>query len=216
MSKLLGDACHRRRLCRCDRASGREAHAPERGSASSRCCKPTVDKDAADYGEQFKQIHLQAEKDVLVHKYGGPTAAKDLHDWLSSACDAVRSKSFAGVSKPLTDATDQNQTESPIAFNEQGVAAACRKIATQCKSQSVHMSAMRTNDPLRLSGRPTRDEHGTAFNNRHRRLFRHRSLRHARTGQLVRPPRWFGRCNRSQSRSPGCRRSIPTRRPRAT
>ena len=23
----------------------------------------TVDKDAADYGEQFKQIHLQAEKD---------------------------------------------------------------------------------------------------------------------------------------------------------
>jgi hypothetical protein len=90
----------------------------------------TVDKDAADYGEQFKQIHLQAEKDILAHRYSGPTAAKDLHDWLSSACDAARSQSFAGVSKPLVDAmTDQNG--KPSTFNEQTVAAACHKIATQ-------------------------------------------------------------------------------------
>jgi hypothetical protein len=89
-----------------------------------------VDKDAADYGAQFKQIHLQAEKDVLAHKYGGPTAAKDLHDWLSAACDAARSKSFAGVSKPLKEALI-GPDGKPVAFDEQGVAAACRKIATQ-------------------------------------------------------------------------------------
>ena len=90
----------------------------------------TVDKDAADYGEQFKQIHLQAEKDVLAHKYSGPTAAKDLHDWLSAACDAARSKSFAGVSKPLADALTGPDGKA-VAFDERGVAAACRKIATQ-------------------------------------------------------------------------------------
>jgi hypothetical protein len=90
----------------------------------------TVDKDAADYGEQFKQIHLQAENDVLAHKYSGPTAAKDLHDWLSSACDAARSKSFAGVSKPLADAMTGPDAK-PTAFNEQTVAAACHKIATE-------------------------------------------------------------------------------------
>jgi hypothetical protein len=90
----------------------------------------TVDKDAAAYSEQFKQIHLQAEKDVLAHKYSGPTAAKDLHDWLSSACDAARSKSFAGVSKPLADAMT-GPDGKPSDFNEQTVAAACHKIATQ-------------------------------------------------------------------------------------
>ncbi len=90
----------------------------------------TVDKDAADYGEQFKQIHLQAAKDVLAHKYSGPTAAKDLHDWLSAACDAARSKSFAGVSKPLADALSGPDGKA-VAFDEQSVAAACRKIATQ-------------------------------------------------------------------------------------
>jgi hypothetical protein len=90
----------------------------------------TVDKDAAAYGEQFKQIHLQAEKDILAHKYGGPTAAKDLHDWLSSACDAARSKSFAGVSKPLADAMTGSDGK-PTTFNEQTVAAACHKIATE-------------------------------------------------------------------------------------
>ncbi|HEV8069603.1 MAG TPA: hypothetical protein VGP76_17825 [Planctomycetaceae bacterium] len=90
----------------------------------------TVDKDAAAYGEQFKQIHLQAEKDVLAHKYSGPTAAKDLHDWLSSACDAARGKSFAGVSKPLADAMT-GPDGKPSDFNEQTVAAACHRIATQ-------------------------------------------------------------------------------------
>jgi len=90
----------------------------------------TVDKDAADYGDQFKQIHLQAEKDVLAHKYSGPTAAKDLHEWLSSACDAARSKSFAGVSKPLADAMS-GPDGKPAAFDEQTVAAACHKIATE-------------------------------------------------------------------------------------
>jgi len=92
--------------------------------------RAVVDKDAADYAEQFKQIHLQAEKDVLAHKYGGPTAAKDLHDWLSSACDAARKKAFAGASKPLADAMagpDGNRAQ----FNEQTVAAACHKIATE-------------------------------------------------------------------------------------
>ncbi|HET6327137.1 MAG TPA: hypothetical protein VFG04_20820 [Planctomycetaceae bacterium] len=90
----------------------------------------TVDKDAADYGEQFKQIHVQAEKDLLAHKYNGPTAAKDLHEWLSSACDAARKKSFAGVSKPLADAMT-GPDGKPAPFNEQTVAAACHKIATQ-------------------------------------------------------------------------------------
>ena len=90
----------------------------------------TVDKDAADYGEQFKQIHLQAEKDLLAHKYAGPTAAKDLHDWLSSACEAARSQAFAGVSKPLADAMTGSDGK-PATFNEQTVAAACHKIATQ-------------------------------------------------------------------------------------
>ena len=90
----------------------------------------TVDKDAADYGEQFKQIHLQAEKDILAHKYTGPTAAKDLHDWLASACDAARSKSFAGVSKPLADATI-GPDGKPSAFDEQKMAAACHQIATE-------------------------------------------------------------------------------------
>jgi hypothetical protein len=90
----------------------------------------TVDKDAADYGEQFKQIHLQAEKDILAHKYSGPTAGKDLHDWLSSACDAARSKSFAGVSKPLADAMT-GPDGKPVAFDEQTVSAACHNIATR-------------------------------------------------------------------------------------
>jgi hypothetical protein len=90
----------------------------------------TVDKDAADYGEQFKQIHLQAEKDLLAHKYTGSTAAKDLHDWLPSACEAARKKSFAGVSKPLADALGSPDGK-PAPFNEQTVAAACHKIATQ-------------------------------------------------------------------------------------
>ncbi len=90
----------------------------------------TVDKDAADYGEQLKQIHLQAERDLLAHKYTGPTAAKDLHAWLSSACEAARKKSFASVSKPLADALS-NPDGKPAPFNEQTVAAACHKIATQ-------------------------------------------------------------------------------------
>jgi hypothetical protein len=90
----------------------------------------TVDKDAAHYGEQFKQIHLQAEKDVLAHKYSGPTAAKDLHDWLASACDAARSQAFAGVSKPLADAMT-GPDGKPAAFDETSVAAACHKIATE-------------------------------------------------------------------------------------
>jgi hypothetical protein len=90
----------------------------------------TVDKDAAAYGEQFKQIHLQAEKDILAHKYSGPTAAKDLHAWLSSACDAARGKSFAGVSQPLAEAMT-GPDGKPTAFNEEKVAAACHKIATQ-------------------------------------------------------------------------------------
>jgi hypothetical protein len=90
----------------------------------------TADKDAAAYGEQFKQIHLQAEKDIRAHKYSGPTAAKDLYDWLSSACDAARRNSFAGVSKPLADAMT-GPNGKPDAFDEQTVAAACHKIATQ-------------------------------------------------------------------------------------
>ncbi len=90
----------------------------------------TVDRDAANYSEQFKQIHLQAERDVLAHKYAGPSAAKDLHDWLSSACDAARSKSFSGVSKPLADAMT-GADGKPAAFDEQVVAAACHKIATE-------------------------------------------------------------------------------------
>jgi hypothetical protein len=89
-----------------------------------------VDKDAARYGEQFKQIHLQAEKDVLAHKYSGPTAAKDLHDWLASACDAARSQAFAGVSKPLAEAMT-GPDGKPVAFDETPVAAACHKIATE-------------------------------------------------------------------------------------
>jgi hypothetical protein len=89
-----------------------------------------VDKDAADYGEEFKQIHLQAEKDILAHKYSGSTAAKDLHDWLSSACDAARKKAFAGASKPLAEAmTGPDGKSTP--FNEQTVASACHKIATE-------------------------------------------------------------------------------------
>jgi hypothetical protein len=90
----------------------------------------TVDKDAADYAEQFKQIHLQAEKDLLAHKYTGPTAPKDLHDWLASACDAARKESFTGVSKPLADAMT-GPDGKPTAFDEQSVAAACHKIATE-------------------------------------------------------------------------------------
>ena len=90
----------------------------------------SVDKDAAAYGEQFKQIHLQAERDLLAHKYSGPTAAKDLHDWLSSACDAARRKSFAGASKPLADAMT-GPDGKPTQFDEQAVAAACHKIATE-------------------------------------------------------------------------------------
>lgn len=90
----------------------------------------TVDKDAAQYGEQFKQIHLQAERDVLAHKYAGPTAAKDLHDWLASACDAARSQAFAGISKPLADAMT-GPDGKPAAFDETAVAAACHKIATE-------------------------------------------------------------------------------------
>jgi hypothetical protein len=89
-----------------------------------------VDQDAADYGVQFKQIHLQAEQDILAHKYNGPTAAKDLHDWLSQACDAARNKSFSGVSKPLADALT-GADGKPATFDEQVVAAACHKIATQ-------------------------------------------------------------------------------------
>jgi hypothetical protein len=90
----------------------------------------TVDKDAAAYAEQFKQIHLQAERDILAHKYGGPTAAKDLHDWLSSACDAARRKSFAGASKPLADAMS-GPDGKPAPFDERTVAVACHKIATE-------------------------------------------------------------------------------------
>jgi hypothetical protein len=89
-----------------------------------------VDKDAADYGNQFKQIHLQAEQDVRAHKYTGPTAAKDLHDWLSSACEAARSKSFSGVSAPLADAM-VGPDGKPMPFDETSVAAACHKIATE-------------------------------------------------------------------------------------
>jgi hypothetical protein len=90
----------------------------------------TVDRDASAYAEQFKQIHLQAEKDVLAHKYSGPTAANDLHEWLKSACEKARAQAFSGVSKPLSDALTGPDGKS-AAFHENRVAAACHKIATE-------------------------------------------------------------------------------------